>query len=75
MQAAFSTVPLPLTKEQKVQQYCERMATLKFDILKIISRLTQLSIPLLQYDFTQLLSNIKGKLNLQYMQLMDKILL
>ena len=75
MQAAFSTVPLPLTKEQKVQQYCERMATLKFDILKIISRLTQLSIPLLQYDFTQLLSNIKGKLNLQCMQLMDKILL
>ena len=59
MLSAFSTVPLPLTKKQILQQYCERMATLKFDILTSIRRLTQLSIPLLHHDFTQLLSGVK----------------
>ena len=48
---------------------------MKSDMIAAISRLRQLTIPALHHDFVELLSDVKGKLSGEYMELMDRILL
>ena len=64
--SALSTTPPTLTNKQKLHQYCAQMETLKSDMLTGITRLSQLTIPVLQHDYDKLLSDLKDKLSGEY---------
>ena len=76
MMFAHSTTPPVLTNKQKLHQYCEQMYSLKLDITgevhNLARRLTSGSFS--HHDYVQMLSSVKDNLNVQFMDLMQTIL-
>ena len=77
MISELSTTPAVLTNEARLDQYCKQMDFLKQNITRDVHELTLLVTgrSFSYHDYSRILSNVKNDLNIQFMELMDAILL
>ena len=77
MISGLSTTPAVLTNEERLVLYCKQMDFLKQNITRDVHELTLLVTgrSFSYQDYSRILSNVKNDLNIQFMELMDAILL